>query len=97
MTVLADRFGRTFPYLRLSIIEACNFRCSYCLPNGFLARPGRPEPLSREEITRLLQGFAAVGLRNPDLGGLATSVLAVGRLRQVSGSVGDEGDRAAVG
>lgn len=69
MTVLADRFGRTFPYLRLSIIEACNFRCSYCLPNGFLARPGRPEPLSREEITRLLQGFAAVGLRKLRLTG----------------------------
>jgi len=69
VSVLADRFGRTFPYLRLSVIEACNFRCSYCLPNGFTARPGRPQPLSREEITRLLHGFAAVGLRKLRLTG----------------------------
>ena len=70
MTLLADRFGRTFPYLRLSVIEACNFRCTYCLPNGFLARAGRPEPLSREEIARLLHGFAAVGLRKLRLSAL---------------------------
>ncbi|GAB3737953.1 GTP 3',8-cyclase MoaA [Silanimonas algicola] len=69
MTLLADRFGRTFPYLRLSVIEACNFRCTYCLPHGFQARPGRPEPLSREEIARLLHGFAAVGLRKLRLTG----------------------------
>jgi cyclic pyranopterin phosphate synthase len=69
MTLLADRFGRTFPYLRLSVIEACNFSCTYCLPNGFLARAGRPEPLSREEIARLLHGFAAVGLRKLRLTG----------------------------
>lgn len=69
MSLLADRFGRTFPYLRLSIIEACNFRCTYCLPNGFQARPGRPEPLSREEIARLLQGFESVGLRKLRLTG----------------------------
>ena len=47
MAILEDRFGRSFPYLRLSIIEACNFRCSYCLPDGFHARPDRPQPLSR--------------------------------------------------
>ena len=69
MTLLADRFGRTFPYLRLSVIEACNFRCTYCLPHGFQARPGRPEPLSREEIARLLHGFAALGLRKLRLTG----------------------------
>jgi cyclic pyranopterin phosphate synthase len=63
MAVLADRFGRTFPYLRLSVIEACNFRCSYCLPDGFKPRPERPASLTREEVTRLLHGFAAVGLR----------------------------------
>jgi GTP 3',8-cyclase len=69
MSLLTDRFGRTFPYLRLSVIEACNFRCSYCLPNGFQARPGRPTSLSREEIARLLQGFASVGLRKLRLTG----------------------------
>lgn len=63
MVTLADRFGRTFPYLRLSVIDACNFRCSYCLPDGFQADLARPRHLTREEVTRLLQAFADVGLR----------------------------------
>ncbi len=60
---LTDRLGRTFPYLRLSVTEACNFRCSYCLPQGFCAVPGRPAALETDEIRRLLRAFAAVGLR----------------------------------
>ncbi len=63
MRVLADRFGRTFPYLRLSVTEACNFRCSYCLPAGYRAVPGRPAALETDEIARLLRAFAAVGMR----------------------------------
>ena len=63
MNVLTDRFGRAFPYLRLSIIDACNFRCSYCLPDGFRAVPGRPAALQVDEIARLLRAFAAVGMR----------------------------------
>lgn len=62
MDLLADRFGRTFPYLRLSIIDACNFRCSYCLPNGYRAPPGRSRTLDLDEIARLLRAFASVGM-----------------------------------
>lgn len=69
MSILTDRFGRTFPYLRLSIIEACNFRCTYCLPDGFRANRTRPTSLSLEEIARLLRGFSAVGLRKLRLTG----------------------------
>lgn len=69
MTVLADRFGRRFPYLRLSLIEACNFSCSYCLPHGYHARPGLPSTLSLDEIARLLRGFAGVGMRKVRLTG----------------------------
>jgi cyclic pyranopterin phosphate synthase len=63
MNVLTDRYGRAFPYLRLSVIEACNYRCSYCLPDGFRAVPGRPASLQVDEIARLLHAFAAVGMR----------------------------------
>lgn len=45
MSGLADRFGRTFPYLRLSVIEACNFSCSYCLSDGYQAGLGLAPPL----------------------------------------------------
>ncbi len=68
MVVLADRYGRSFPYLRLSLLDACNFRCSYCLPDGYKAN-GTSRWLSGEEIGRLLRGFAAVGLRKLRLTG----------------------------
>lgn len=32
---LIDSFQREYHYLRLSITEACNFRCNYCLPQGY--------------------------------------------------------------
>lgn len=63
MSLLADRFGRTFPYLRLSVIDACNFRCGYCLPDGHRSVPGRPRALELDEIARLLRAFAAAGMR----------------------------------
>lgn len=69
MAVLADRFGRRFPYLRLSVIEACNFSCSYCLPDGYRAPPGLPQPLRVDEIGRLLRAFAGVGMRKVRLTG----------------------------
>lgn len=73
MAVLADRYGRNFPYLRLSLLEACNFRCSYCLPNGYQTH-GKSRWLTHEEIGRLLRGFAAVGLRKLRLKGGAPSL-----------------------
>jgi cyclic pyranopterin phosphate synthase len=58
---ISDDFGRRFPYLRLSITDVCNFRCSYCLPDGY--KPSRPEGfMSREEIGRLAAAFAGLGV-----------------------------------
>lgn len=92
MTVLADRFGRTFPYLRLSLLEACNFRCSYCLPDGYRASAGTPRWLTREEIARLLRGFAAVGLRKLRLTGGEPSLRTdlVGVIADAAGTPGIE-------
>lgn len=69
MSELIDRFGRRFPYLRLSLIEACNFHCSYCLPNGYRAADGRGRHLELDEIGRLLTAFAAVGMHKLRLTG----------------------------
>lgn len=66
---LQDSFARTFSYLRLSITEKCNFRCQYCLPNGYVAKPNTQPELSRAEIQRLVQGFATLGLRKVRLTG----------------------------
>lgn len=66
--VLGDSFGRRFPYLRLSLTEACNFRCSYCLPDGYQA-DGRPRFLAVDEIQRLVRAFAALGMHKIRLTG----------------------------
>lgn len=68
MATLVDGFGRTFPYLRLSLTEACNYRCSYCLPDGYQAN-GRPTFLTLEEIQRLVRAFADLGMRKIRLTG----------------------------
>ncbi|NLA68827.1 MAG: GTP 3',8-cyclase MoaA [Gammaproteobacteria bacterium] len=61
MAALVDRFGRSFPYLRLSLTEACNYRCSYCLPDGYRAG-GRQRFLELDEIQRLVRAFARLGM-----------------------------------
>lgn len=59
--MLSDRFGRSIEYLRLSVTDRCDLRCTYCLPKGF---KGFEEPkhwLSFDEIERLLAVFARLG------------------------------------
>ncbi len=59
---LNDSHGRLFEYLRLSLTDVCNFRCSYCLPDGYRKAKGAPPQLSIDEMERLVRGFAALGL-----------------------------------
>ncbi len=61
--VLRDTFGRSFPYLRLSITDVCNFRCQYCLPNGYGGCQEKPQFLRLDEIERLLNAFGACGVQ----------------------------------
>jgi cyclic pyranopterin phosphate synthase len=58
--MLQDNFGRKFYYLRLSITDVCNFRCNYCLPDGYDCEQPR-DFLSLAEISRLVKGFAQLG------------------------------------
>lgn len=57
---LVDGFGRSFHYLRLSVEDACNFRCRYCLPHGY-HKTEPDSPLSVDEIRRLVRAFAQLG------------------------------------
>ncbi|MGD8379479.1 MAG: GTP 3',8-cyclase MoaA [Gammaproteobacteria bacterium] len=68
MFELADSFGRRFRYLRLSVTRACNFRCEYCLPQGYQA-DGGPAFLAVPEIERLARAFAELGIRKIRLTG----------------------------
>jgi len=58
---MRDAYGRSFAYLRLSVTDVCNFSCSYCLPDGFVKKPG-PGFLNIDEIRRLATAFAALGM-----------------------------------
>lgn len=60
--MLQDPFGRTFHYLRLSVTDVCNYRCVYCLPDGYQRPEGEALPLSDAELVRLVRGFAALGV-----------------------------------
>ena len=59
---LTDGHGRRFEYLRLSLTDVCNFRCSYCLPDGYRKQAGLPASLTVRETGRLIAAFARMGL-----------------------------------
>ena len=64
MRTLKDSFGRTFPYIRLSITDVCNFKCGYCLPNGYQVNKGDNRKfLHLEEIKRLSRVFSKLGVQ----------------------------------
>ena len=59
---LTDSFNRKFEYLRLSITDECNFKCNYCLPNGY-QRTQKKQFLSEAEIKNLVCAFAELGTK----------------------------------
>ena len=63
MKMPRDSFGRTFPYIRLSITDVCNFKCGYCLPNGYQKDKNDNRTfLATEEIERLAKGLSELGV-----------------------------------
>ena len=71
MLNFTDNYARSFYYLRLSITDVCNFRCTYCLPDGY--RPSGASHnksfLSLDEIRRVTRAFAAAGTEKVRLTG----------------------------
>ena len=61
MKTLTDPHGRSFSYLRLSITDVCNYRCNYCLPNGY-QKSGASSFLTADEIENLVAAMAELGL-----------------------------------
>jgi cyclic pyranopterin phosphate synthase len=63
MKTLTDTFGRKFPYIRLSITDVCNYKCTYCLPQGYKKTPGDTRSfMSTEEISRLAKALSELGV-----------------------------------
>ncbi len=67
--MLVDPFGRSIEYVRLSVTDRCDLRCTYCMPEDF---KGFEEPshwLSFDETERLIGAFARLGVKRVRLTG----------------------------
>jgi GTP 3',8-cyclase len=65
---MIDPFGRTISYLRLSVTDRCDLRCTYCMPERMTFLP-RAEVLSLGELGRLAAAFIRKGVRKLRLTG----------------------------
>ncbi|MFP2933663.1 GTP 3',8-cyclase MoaA, partial [Pyxidicoccus sp. 3LG] len=63
---LLDAQGRRMTYLRLSITDRCNFRCTYCSPASW---GGKKDLLDAAELARITSVFASMGIRRVRLTG----------------------------
>ncbi|MGH8907513.1 MAG: GTP 3',8-cyclase MoaA [Egibacteraceae bacterium] len=70
---VVDRFGRGLHDIRVSVTDRCNFRCTYCMPREVFGPDfqflERGELLTFEEIARIVQVFARLGVRKVRLTG----------------------------
>lgn len=80
---LTDPIGRRITYLRLSILESCNLRCTYCRPAGETGVAALPPSMGAGEIVRLASLFVTLGVRKVRLTGgeptLHTGLVAIVR------------------
>ena len=58
---LVDKYGRHITYLRLSITDRCDFRCTYCMAEEMVFLP-REQVLSLEECLRVARVFVGLGV-----------------------------------
>ena len=61
-TPLTDPFNRRIEYLRVSVTDRCDLRCTYCIPKGF---SGFEEPahwLTFDELERVVRAFVELGV-----------------------------------
>ena len=65
---MIDGFGRNIDYLRISVTDRCNFRCTYCMPEQQTFLP-HSDLLTYDEIMALVERFIAHGIRKIRLTG----------------------------
>ena len=61
--LLIDNFSRPITYLRVSVTDRCNLRCTYCMPAVGIQLLQKKEILSWEELLRLITIFAQLGIK----------------------------------
>ncbi|MEM7040157.1 MAG: radical SAM protein [Bacteroidota bacterium] len=66
--ILKDGFGRVHDYLRLSLVDKCNLRCTYCMPENIRFLP-KESLLSASEIADFARIFVEMGVKKIRLTG----------------------------
>jgi molybdenum cofactor biosynthesis protein A len=66
---LRDNFGRVHDYLRISLTEKCNLRCSYCMPADGIELKPRSNYMNASEVYALAKEFTALGVKKIRLTG----------------------------
>ncbi|TQD36289.1 GTP 3',8-cyclase MoaA [Haloflavibacter putidus] len=60
--ILTDNFGRKHTYLRISLTELCNLRCTYCMPAGGIQLSPKSHIMTYEEIYTIAKKFVENGV-----------------------------------
>jgi cyclic pyranopterin phosphate synthase len=68
-SALVDAQGRAITYLRVSVTDRCNYRCTYCMPEDGVSHVDRADILSFEEIAALVGCFVRLGVERVRLTG----------------------------
>jgi molybdenum cofactor biosynthesis protein A len=61
-TNLQDTFGRNHHYLRISITENCNLRCTYCMPAEGIQLTPKAHLMTADEIVHIARTFVGLGV-----------------------------------
>ena len=90
MSLLIDSFGRKHTYLRISVTDRCNLRCTYCMPDEEMEWKSRGEILSYEEIIRVARIAVEMGIEKIRITGGEPLVRAdiehlLGEIRAIAG------------
>lgn len=87
--ILTDTFGRKHTYLRISVTERCNLRCTYCMPAEGVKLTKKENILRTDEIIQIADLFVKEGVRKIRLTGGEPTVRKdivdiVGQLKQLA-------------
>jgi cyclic pyranopterin phosphate synthase len=66
---MKDKYNRTINYLRISVIDRCNLRCIYCMPENNLTWLNHEDILSFEEIVKTVKYAVQLGINKIRLTG----------------------------
>ncbi|MGM0366213.1 MAG: GTP 3',8-cyclase MoaA [Actinomycetota bacterium] len=95
MAKLIDSYSRNIDYLRVSVTDRCNLRCTYCMPGEGIKLLQRSQLLTLEEIIRVVDILSHMGIRKVRLTGgepllreniltLIKGIKATGRIEDIS-------------